>query len=70
MTKDHGGPEAGQLSRVWTRGRRVTRVVKERAAQRVQNCTVQCAIRSAKDRMNAGAAGKILNSADSRELRV
>ena len=39
MAKDHGAPEAGQLSRAWTRGRR-DRKLQKSEQRRVRNWTV------------------------------
>ena len=46
------------------------RVAKERAAQRVRSWTMQNEIRGVLGRKFAGAAGKILNSANPREIRA
>ena len=63
MAEDYGAPEAGKLSRAWTRDRRETnRVAKERAAQRVSNLTMQNKMRAILGRMSAGAAGRFLDS--------
>ena len=70
MAEDHGVPEAGQLSRVWTRGRRETESRLRVSAQRVRIWTVQNEIRSVLGRMSAGAAGRILDSANPREIRT
>ena len=56
MAEDHGAPEAGQLPRTWTRGRRETRVAKKRVAQRVRSWTVQNEMRGVPDLMTMGAA--------------
>ena len=69
IAEDHGAPEARQLPRAWTRGRR-ERLAKERAAQRVRSWTVQNEMRGDLGRVSAGAAGRILDSADSREIRA
>ena len=45
------------------------RVAKERAAQRVRSWTVQNEMRDVLGRVSAGAAGRILNSANPREVR-
>ena len=54
MAGDHGVPEAGQLPRVWTRGGRET-------------VAGQCRMRS---EVSIGAAGRILDSANPREIRT
>ena len=57
MAENYEAPEAGQLSSVWTRGRRVA---KERTAQRVCSWTVQNEMRGVLRRVSAGAAGRIV----------
>ena len=46
------------------------RVAKERAVRRVRSCTVQNEMRGVLGRMTTGAAGRILDSANSRKMRV
>ena len=46
------------------------RVAKERAAQRVRSWTVQNEIRGILGRVSAGAAGRILDSANSKLIRA
>ena len=46
------------------------RVAKERAAQRVRSWTVQNEMRGVLGRVSTGAAGRILDSANPRELRT
>ena len=46
------------------------RVAKERAAQRVRSWTEQNEIRGVLGRVSTGAAGRILNSANPREIRT
>ena len=71
MAEDHGAPEAGKLRRAWTRGRAETeRRQKERAAQRVRSWTVQNEMRCVLGRVSTGAAGRILDSANPREIRT
>ena len=65
MAEDHGAPEAGQLSRVWTRGRRETE-----SRQRVRSWAVQNEMRGVLGRVSTGAAGRILDSANPREIRT
>ena len=63
MAEDHGAPEAGQLLRVWTRGRTETE-----SRQRVCSWTVQNEMRDVLGRVFTGAARRILNSANPREI--
>ena len=67
MAEDHVAPEAEQLPRAWTKGCRETEDCKERATQRVRYRTVQNEMRGVLGRISASAAGKILDSANSRE---
>ena len=46
------------------------RVTKERAAQRVHSWTVQNEMRDVLGRVSTGAAGRILDSANPREIRT
>ena len=46
------------------------RVAKEGAAQRVRSWTVQNEMRGVLGRVSAGAAGRILDSANPREIRT
>ena len=69
MAEDHGAPEARQLPRAWTKGRRKT-VAKERAAQTVRSWTGQNEMRGVLGRVSAGAAGRILNSVNPSEIRT
>ena len=66
MAQDHGAPETGKLPEVVKR----QRVAKERAAQRVRSWTVQNEIRGVLGRVSTGAAGRILDSANPREIRI
>ena len=61
MVEDYKAPEAGQLFRAWIRGRRETK-----SRQRVRSWTVQNEIRGVLGRVSAGAAGRILDSANPR----
>ena len=70
MEDDYGTTEAGQLPRAWIKGRRKTRVTKERAAQKVRSWTVQNETRGVLGRVSTGAAGRILDSANPREVRA
>ena len=67
MAEDHGAPEAGQLPRVWTKGRKETESPKSER-RRVRSWTVQNEMRSVLGRVSAGAAGRILDSANPREI--
>ena len=46
------------------------RFVKERAAQRVRSWTVQNEMRDVLGRVSSGAAGRIVDSANPREIRA
>ena len=71
MAEHHPATETGQLPKALTRGRRERqRVAKERAAQRVRSWTVQNEMRSVLGRVSTGAAGRILNFANPREIRT
>ena len=63
MAEDHGAPEAGQFSSVWTRGRRETE-----SCQRVQSWTVQNEMGGVLGQVSSGTAGRILDSANPREI--
>ena len=67
MVEDHEAPEARQFSRAWARGHRVA---KEQAAQRVRSWSVQNEMRGVLGRVSAGAAGRILDFANFREIRA
>ena len=56
------GPESEVVNR--------QRVAKERAAQRVRSWTVQNEMRGVLGRVSTGAEGRILDSANSREIRT
>ena len=58
----HEASEAGKLSRAWTRGRKETE-----SRQRVHSWTVQNEMRGVLGRVSAGAAGRIFDSANSRD---
>ena len=70
MAEDHGAPEAGQLSGPGPEVIERQIVAKKRAAQRVRSCTVQNEVRGVLGRVSAGAAGRILDSANPREMRT
>ena len=65
MAEDHGPPEVGQLPRAWTRGRRETE-----SCQRVRSWTVQNEMGGVLGRVSTGATGRILDSANPREIRT
>ena len=65
MAEDHGAPEAEKLPRVWTRGLRETE-----SRQRVRSWTKQNEMGDVLGRDSTGAAGRILNFADPREIRT
>ena len=70
LAEDHGAPEVGQLPRAWTRGCRETEVAKESVGKRVRSWTVQNEMRGILGELSAGAAGRILDSANHREIRI
>ena len=63
MAENHGAPETGKLLRAWTRGLKETK--SERG--RVRSWTVQNEMRDVLGRVSAGAAGRILHSANPRK---
>ena len=63
MAEDHGAPEAEKLPRLWTRGHKETE-----SRQRVRSWTVQNEMRGVLGRVSTGAAGRILDSANLREI--
>ena len=67
MSEDHGAPEAGKLKQKVAKRQRVA---KERAAQRIRSWTVQNEIRGVLRRVSTGAAGRIPDSANPREIRA
>ena len=67
MVEDHGAPEAGQLPRVWTR---VSYRKKTESRQRVRCWTVQNEMRDVLGQVSTGAARRILDSANPREIRT
>ena len=70
MVEDYGAPETGQLSRAWTRRRRDRESPKSGGRKRVRSWAVQNTMRSDMGRMTVGAAERILDSANSSEIRV
>ena len=69
MAEDHGAPEAGQLPRVWTRGRKETESLHSERC-RVCSWTVQNEMRDVLGRVSTGAARRILDSANPSEIRT
>ena len=69
MAEDHEAPEAGQLPRVWTRGRRETETPKSER-HKVRSWTAQNEMRGVLRRVSTGAAGRILDSANPKEVRA
>ena len=65
MAEDHGAPEAGKLPRVWTRG-----CTETESRQRVPSWTVQKEIKGVLRRVSAGAAEKIFDSANPKEIKT
>ena len=61
MAEDHGAPEAGQLPRS---GPEVVE------GQRVRSWTVQNEMRGVLGQVSTGAAGRILDSSNPREIRT
>ena len=68
MAEDHRAPEAGQLPRVWIRGR--TETESRQRVSEVRSWTVQNEMRDVLGRVSTGAAGRVLNSANPREVRT
>ena len=70
MVGDHGAPEAGQLPRVWTRGHRETESRQRVSGAKICSRTVQNEMRGVLGRVSTRAAGRILDSANPREIRT
>ena len=70
MAEDHGAPEAGQLPRTCTIGRRETESRQKASGQRVRSWTAQDEMRDVLGRVSTGTAGRILHSANPREIRT
>ena len=70
MARDHGAPEAGQLPRVWNRGRKETESRQRVSGARVCSWTVQNEMRDVLGRVSTGAARRSLDSAIPREIRT
>ena len=70
MAEDSGAPEAGQLPRAWTRGRRELQSRRRASGARICSWTVQNEQRDVTGQMSTGAAGRILDSANPREIRA
>ena len=64
---EHGTPEAGQLFRAWTTGRKESES-RQRESGAVRSWTVQNEMRDVLGRVSAGAAGRILDFANPREI--
>ena len=69
MAEDHGALETVKLSRALTRGRRETES-RQKAALRVRSWTVQNDMSCVLGQVSAGAAGRIFDSANPREIRA
>ena len=69
MVEDHGAPEAEQLSRALTRVCRVIESRQKANGQRVHSLTVQNEMKGVLGRVSAGAAPRILDSANPKETR-
>ena len=63
MAEDHGAPEAGKLPRIWIRE-------SPKSERRKESVAGQCRMRYVVGRVSAGAAGRILDSANPREIRT
>ena len=70
MAEDHGAPEAVNYQGLRPEVVKRQVVAKEWAVQRVYSWTVQNEIRGLLGRVFAGAAGRILDSANPREIRT
>ena len=70
MAKDLEVPEARHYPRPGPEIVKRQRVAKERAAQRVRCWTVQNEMRDVLGRVSTGAAGRIFDSANPREIRT
>ena len=70
MAEDYGAPEVGQLPWPGPEVVERQRIAKERAAQGVRIWTVQNETRGVLGRASAGAAGRILNSTNPREIKT
>ena len=66
MAEDHGAPEAGQLPRVWARGRSETESRQRVSGAKSRSWTVQNEMRGVLGRVSTGAAARILDSANPR----
>ena len=69
MAEDHGAPEAWKFPRAWARGRRETRESpkSERSGESVAG---QCRMRGVLGPVSTGAVGRILDSANPKEIRT
>ena len=69
MAKDHEALEAGKFPMAWVRGRRDRESPKSKRC-RVRSFTVQNEMRDVLGRVSAGAAERILDSANPKEIRA
>ena len=69
MDKNHKAPEAGQLPKAWTRGRKETELPKSEW-RKESSWTVQYEMKGVLGQVFAGAAGGILNFANPEEIRT
>ena len=70
VAKDHEASETGQLPKAWIRGRRQTKSRQRASGARSRSWTVQSEMRGVLGRVSTGAAGRILDSANPREIRT
>ena len=70
MAKDHGAPEAGQLPKPVPEVVERQRVAKDRATQRLRSWTVPNEMINILGRVSAGAAERILDSANPEEMEL
>ena len=70
MAEDHGAPEARQLPRAWTIGRKETESRQRVSGAKSRSWRVQNEMRGGLGKAFPGAAGKILDSANPRGIRA
>ena len=70
MAEDHGTPEAGQLPRVWTRDHKEIESHQCVSSAKSQYWTMQNEMRGVLGQVSTGAAGRILDSVNAREIRT
>ena len=70
MVEDHGAPEAGKLPRIWARGCKETVSRQRVSGTKSPQLDSADEMRSVPGRVSTGAAGRILNSANPREIRI